>query len=99
MRCLYISLHHMGLPQTNMRINYSAIVIPFIITQLKQLSTIIYNIEEKNLKGDQIITIFQDSDGDEWILTNKGISIIGKKKDVYKRQALCSWQDVPFYRN
>lgn len=40
----------------------------------------LYNIEEKNLKGDQIITIFQDSDGDEWILTNKGISIIGKKK-------------------
>ena len=37
---LYISLHHMGLPQTNMRINYSAIVIPFIITHLKQLSTI-----------------------------------------------------------
>ena len=27
----------------------------------------LYNIEEKNLKGDQIITIFQDSDGDEWI--------------------------------
>ncbi|MFR5760126.1 MAG: hypothetical protein ACLUE2_22975 [Bacteroides cellulosilyticus] len=40
----------------------------------------LYNIEEKNLKGDQIITIFQDSDGDEWILTNKGISIIGKRK-------------------
>ena len=32
------------------------------------------------LKGEHIHTIFQDSDKDEWILTDKGISIIGSKK-------------------
>lgn len=32
------------------------------------------------LKGEYIFTIFQDSDKDEWILTDKGISIIGNKK-------------------
>lgn len=32
------------------------------------------------LKGEHIFTIFQDSDKDEWILTDKGISIIGNKK-------------------
>ena len=31
------------------------------------------------LKGEHIFTIFQDSDKDEWILTDKGVSIIGKK--------------------
>ena len=32
------------------------------------------------MKGDKIYTVFEDSEGDEWILTNKGISIIGKKQ-------------------
>ena len=30
--------------------------------------------------GNTIHTIFQDSQGDEWLLTNKGITIVGKKK-------------------
>lgn len=33
----------------------------------------------QNLKGEQIFTVFQDSEEDEWILTNKGITLIGKK--------------------
>lgn len=32
------------------------------------------------LKGNDILDVFQDSDGDEWVLTNRGISIIGSKK-------------------
>ena len=32
-----------------------------------------------NLKGNQIFNIYQDSEEDEWILTDKGVSIIGKK--------------------
>ena len=39
----------------------------------------LYSPEQKNLKGSHIITVHQDSEGDEWILTDKGISIIGKK--------------------
>lgn len=31
------------------------------------------------IKGELIYNIYQDSEGDEWILTDKGISIIGKK--------------------
>jgi len=40
----------------------------------------LYSPEYNNLKGSHIITVHQDSEGDEWILTDKGISIIGKKK-------------------
>lgn len=40
----------------------------------------LYSPKENNLKGEQILAIHQDNDGDEWILTDKGISIIGKKK-------------------
>ena len=40
----------------------------------------LYSTINKNLKGDQIQAIFEDSEGDEWILTDKGISIIGKKQ-------------------
>ena len=32
------------------------------------------------LKGELIYTVFKDSGGDEWILTDKGITILGKKK-------------------
>lgn len=39
----------------------------------------LYSTFNRNLKGDRIFNVFQDSDGDEWVLTNKGISIIGKK--------------------
>lgn len=40
----------------------------------------LYSPAERNLKGSQIFTIHQDKDGDEWVLTDKGVSIIGKKK-------------------
>ncbi len=43
-------------------------------------SLVLYNTFNGRLKGSQILTIYQDSDKDEWILTNKGITIIGKKK-------------------
>lgn len=33
-----------------------------------------------SLRGDIVYKVFQDIDGDEWILTDKGISIYGKKK-------------------
>lgn len=39
----------------------------------------LYSPFERNLKGEEIFNIFQDSEEDEWILTNKGISIIGSK--------------------
>lgn len=40
----------------------------------------LYSSFKENLKGDTVYTIFQDSEEDEWVLTNKGISIIGKKQ-------------------
>lgn len=40
----------------------------------------LYSPEQNNLKGSHIITVYQDSDGDEWILTDKGVSIVGEKK-------------------
>lgn len=39
-----------------------------------------YSSFDNILKGDSIYTVFEDKEGDEWILTNGGISIIGKKK-------------------
>lgn len=39
-----------------------------------------YGNMDRKLKGNEIYTIAQDSEGDEWILTDKGVSIIGKKK-------------------
>ncbi len=39
-----------------------------------------YSISNKNLKGKTIYNILQDSDTDEWILTNQGVTIVGKKK-------------------
>lgn len=39
----------------------------------------LYAPSNHNLKGDQIFNIYQDSEEDEWILTDKGVSIIGKK--------------------
>lgn len=31
------------------------------------------------LKGGQVFTVFQDSEKDEWILTDKGVSVVGRK--------------------
>jgi len=42
-------------------------------------SITIYSPEMKNLPSGEIFNIKQDADGDEWIFTNKGIHIIGKK--------------------
>lgn len=39
----------------------------------------LYSAFNHNLKGDKIFNIYQDSEGDEWVLTDKGVSIIGKK--------------------
>lgn len=39
----------------------------------------LYSTSNHNLKGNQIFNIYQDSEKDEWILTDKGVSIIGKK--------------------
>lgn len=38
-----------------------------------------YNLIYNNLEGNIIYDIFQDSEEDEWILTNKGAKVIGKK--------------------
>lgn len=39
----------------------------------------LYSTFTQNLKGDHIYTVYQDSDEDEWILTDKGITIVGNK--------------------
>lgn len=39
----------------------------------------LYATSNHNLKGDRIFNVYQDSEEDEWILTDKGVSIIGKK--------------------
>ena len=39
----------------------------------------LYSAFTRNLKGDRIFTVYQDSDGDEWVLTNKGVTIVGNK--------------------
>ena len=38
-----------------------------------------YSTFTQNLKGEHIFTVYQDSDEDEWILTNKGVTIVGSK--------------------
>lgn len=40
----------------------------------------LYSSFNQSLKGENIFNIYQDADGDEWVLTDKGVSIIGKKK-------------------
>ncbi len=42
-------------------------------------SVTLYENEEKNRIGDELYQIFQDADGDEWLLTNRGIAIVGDK--------------------
>lgn len=39
-----------------------------------------YHATKKNIKGKTIYNILQDSDGDEWIFTDKGTTLIGKKE-------------------
>lgn len=39
----------------------------------------LYSTFTQNLKGNRIHTVYQDSDEDEWILTDKGITIVGNK--------------------
>lgn len=39
----------------------------------------LYSTFTQNLKGEHIFTVYQDSDEDEWILTNKGVTIVGSK--------------------
>lgn len=40
----------------------------------------LYSAFNRNLKGNKIHTVFEDTEGDEWILTDRGISIVGKKQ-------------------
>lgn len=40
----------------------------------------LYNTFNSNLKGSQVYGIYQDAENDEWVLTNKGISLIGNKR-------------------
>lgn len=40
----------------------------------------LYSTFNGKLKGEHIFAVYQDVDKDEWILTDKGISIIGEKK-------------------
>lgn len=39
----------------------------------------LYSTFNQNLKGEKIFNVFQDSEGDEWILTDKGVTIVGEK--------------------
>lgn len=48
----------------------------------------LHNSFNQTLKGDQIFNVFQDSEGDEWILTDKGVTVVGNKK---------ADSDFPFY--
>ncbi|NDW13433.1 hybrid sensor histidine kinase/response regulator [Bacteroides sp. 214] len=40
----------------------------------------LYSTFSENLKGENVYTIFKDSQGDEWILTDKGVTVVGQKK-------------------
>lgn len=40
----------------------------------------LYSSFNQNLKGNNILNIYEDSDGDEWIMTDKGVTIIGTKQ-------------------
>lgn len=42
-------------------------------------SIVLYSQSEGNLPGKEISRVMQDSEGDEWVFTDKGVSIIGKK--------------------
>ena len=40
----------------------------------------LYSCFNQSLKGNKILDIYEDSDGDEWIMTDKGVTIIGGKR-------------------
>lgn len=54
-------------------------------------SITLYSEATGNLPGNAISNIYQDSDGDEWIFTNKGIRVIGKKttESVVNFKSIC----------
>lgn len=47
-----------------------------------------YSVENRNVYSNNIYKVFQDCENDEWILTDKGITIVGKKsikcKDAFR---------------
>ena len=45
----------------------------------KEMTIEEYSTERKNLPHNHIINIHQDMDGDEWLLTDKGVCLIGQK--------------------
>ncbi|MBP1614830.1 MAG: todS 25 [Bacteroidetes bacterium] len=45
----------------------------------KDGSIVFYSAKNGNLPGNEISKVIQDKDGDEWVFTDKGIRIIGKK--------------------
>jgi signal transduction histidine kinase/DNA-binding response OmpR family regulator/ligand-binding sensor domain-containing protein len=47
----------------------------------------VYNTANRQFKGERILRIYRDTDGDEWILTDKGATILGHKQMTV---------DVPF---
>lgn len=42
--------------------------------------TTMFSTFSNTVKGEVVYEIYQDADGDEWILTNKGITIVGRKE-------------------
>ena len=40
----------------------------------------LYSPFNQGLKGENVFSVYQDADGDEWILTDKGVSVVGRKK-------------------
>lgn len=55
-----------------------------------------YSFNQNTLKGEKIYTIFQDKEGDEWILTDGGVTIIGNKEinDDTPFSMLCSHENA-----
>ncbi|NDV80393.1 hybrid sensor histidine kinase/response regulator transcription factor [Bacteroides sp. 51] len=39
----------------------------------------IYSTFNNTIKGENVYNVYQDADGDEWVLTNKGATIVGQK--------------------
>lgn len=39
-----------------------------------------YGVFDQSLKGNSVMDIVEDADGDEWVFTNKGVTLIGNKQ-------------------
>ena len=39
----------------------------------------LYSTFDNTIKGENVYNVYQDADGDEWVLTNKGVTIVGNK--------------------